>query len=133
MIFSRGKDGRQGRVVGKGWMGVRDSGEEVREQCEGFQAWQWLWRVVGTGEQTGVHSAKQSAGKGAARLKAKGCGSDSKATATLVPLVSGSAGLSRLRFLYSQVATTLPAALLRVRAQGLGRSQGVRGARCALG
>lgn len=112
-------------------MGVRDSGEEVREQYEGFQAWQWLWRVVGTGEQTGGHSAKQSAGKGAAQLEAKGCGSDSKAT--LVPLVSGSAGLSRLRFLYSQVATTLPAAPLRVRAQGLGRSQGVRGARCALG
>lgn len=88
-------------------------------------------RVVGTGERVWVQAAKQSTGEGAARLEADDCGSDSKATS--VPLVSGSAGLNRLRFLYSQVATTLPAALLRVRSPGLGRSWGVRGARCALG
>lgn len=102
----------------------------MRGQCGGFQAGQRLWGVVGTGEQVWVQAAKHSAGEGAVHLEAEGCGSDSKATS--VPLVSGSAGLNRLRFLYSQVATTLPAAPLRVRARGLGRSQRVRGALCAL-
>lgn len=70
----------------------------MREQCEGFQAWQWLWRVVGTGEQTGVHSAKQSAEKGAADWKLK---------AAAVTLSTPSLRLcgTELRSLYSQVAS----------------------------